>query len=91
MQLLTLSEAAVMLRASEGIAKKILANAPCVDYGRGRGRGKRWLKEDIEAVIKKMHGEKETTACQPASQPASRLSELKPSDLYSLTQPHVLQ
>jgi len=86
MKLLNLEEAAKILSVSKGIAKKLLESIPCVDYGMGRGKGKRWLQEDVENLISKMC-HKETTS----KLKKGHLAGLSAGDIYALTQGKVVQ
>ena len=51
MDLLTLPEIAAMLRTSESIALQIMADTPYLHLGSGKGKGRRYRRADVLAVI----------------------------------------
>ncbi len=63
------ADVAEMLGTTRGVAVSIMAEHGVrpVDFGRGRGRGLRWLESAVKAVMQAMH-----EAAQPKGRPASR-------------------
>ena len=51
MDLLTLHEIAAMLKTSEGVALQIMADTPYLHLGSGKGKGRRYRRADVLAVI----------------------------------------
>ena len=51
MDLLTVTEIAAMLRASESVAMQIMGDTPYLHLGSGKGKGRRYRKSDVLAVI----------------------------------------
>lgn len=50
---LKIAEVADVLNVTPGVARNLLCEwgvKPCADYGRGRGRGLRWSKGEIQAA-----------------------------------------
>ena len=51
MDLLTINEIATMLKTSEGVAKQIMGDTPYLHLGIGKGKGRRYRRSDVLAVI----------------------------------------
>ena len=51
MDLLTINEIATMLKTSEGVAKQIMGDTPYLHLGSGKGKGRRYRRSDVLAVI----------------------------------------
>ena len=51
MDLLTLPEIAAMLKTSEGIALQIMADTPYLHLGSGKGKGRRYRRSVVLAVV----------------------------------------
>ena len=51
MDLLTINEIATMLKTSEGVAKQIMGDTPYLHLGTGKGKGRRYRRSDVLAVI----------------------------------------
>ena len=51
MDLLTINEIATMLKPSEGAAKQIMGDTPYLHLGSGKGKGRRYRRTDVLAVI----------------------------------------
>ena len=51
MDLLTINEIATMLKTSDGIAKQIMGDTPYLHLGTGKGKGRRYRRSDVLAVI----------------------------------------
>ena len=51
MDLLTINEIATMLKTSEGIALQIMGDTPYLHLGTGKGKGRRYRRSDVLAVI----------------------------------------
>lgn len=51
MDLLTISEIATMLRTSPAIALQIMGDTPYLHLGSGKGKGRRYRRSDVLAVI----------------------------------------
>ena len=51
MDLLTVHEIAAMLKTSEGIALQIMGDTPYLHLGSGKGKGRRYRRADVLAVI----------------------------------------
>jgi hypothetical protein len=49
--LLTITEIAAMLKTSEGIATQIMGDTPYLHLGAGKGKGRRYRRSDVMAVI----------------------------------------
>lgn len=49
--LLTIGEIAGMLKTSEGIAAKVMGDTPYIFLGIGKGKGRRYKRADVLAVI----------------------------------------
>ena len=85
------ADVAEMLGTTRGVAVSIMAEHGVrpVDFGRGRGRGLRWLESAVKAVMQAMH-----EAAQPKGRPAPRqkpglpavrLADMSVDDIYRLT------
>lgn len=65
-----------------------------IDFGRGKGRGPRWLSEAVDAVILTLHEDAQIKA-KPRKTKILRtsapLSALPASDIYELTKAQPLQ
>ena len=88
MKLLTIKEAAALLKLPEKTAKRLLETLPCIDYGKGRGRGLRYLESDVEQFVMSMRKKKQET---PNHTNTTRLYTLSPNDLFALTQRGIVQ
>lgn len=92
-------DVAAMLGTTPGVAASILAQrgVHAVDFGMGRGRGRRWLESAVQQVIAELHAEaqpqKRTTAARPAAAPSrvAKLSTMSVGDLFRLTQAGCVQ
>lgn len=92
-------EIAAMLGTTPGVAASILAQrgVHAVDFGMGRGRGRRWLESAVQNAIAEMHAEaqpqKRASTARPAAahRIASTLSTMSVSDLYRLTKAGCVQ
>ncbi len=80
---------AAMLDTTPGVAASVLAEHGVypVDFGRGAGRGPRWLESAVKAAMQAMH-----EAAQPKPRPVRkqktmtvRLSDMSVNDVYRLT------
>ena len=85
------ADMAAMLGTSRGVAMSIMAahGVRPVDFGRGRGRGLRWLESAVRAVMRKMHDDAQPKA-RPARQPrgespVASLADLSVDEIYRLT------
>jgi len=85
------ADVAEMLGTTRGVAASILAEhgVKPVDFGRGRGRGLRWLESAVNAVMHKMHDDVQPKARptrQPrAGMPAAKLADMSVDEIYRLT------
>ena len=85
------ADMAEMLGTSQGVAMSIMAEHGVrpVDFGRGRGRGLRWLESAVKAVMHKMHDDvqpKARHARQPrVGMPAVKLEDMSIDDVMRLT------
>lgn len=55
--MLTIDDVAGMFATNRNVALEFLHNQgirPIADFGRGKRRGKRWLRTDIEALIQRL-------------------------------------
>lgn len=77
MKVLTLKEAAEIMAVPEKTARKVLKEVPCIDWGVGRGRGKRWLLQDVEDFIFKKR-----TQRRPV-QPSPHLADMSSSEFVA--------
>ena len=92
-------DVAAMLGTTPGVAASILAQrgVHSVDFGMGRGRGRRWLESAVQQVIAEMHAEaqppKRPTAARPAAAQirVATLATMSISDLHRLTQAGCVQ
>lgn len=92
-------DVAAMLGTTPGVAASILAQRGvyAVDFGMGRGRGRRWLESAVQQVIAEMHAEaqpqKRAKAARPAAAPSrvAALATMSVSDLHRLTQAGCVQ
>ncbi|HJA77560.1 MAG TPA: hypothetical protein H9774_12020 [Candidatus Desulfovibrio gallistercoris] len=92
-------DVAAMLGTTPGVAASILAQrgVHAVDFGMGRGRGRRWLESAVQQVIAELHAEaqpqKRTKAVRPAAAPSrvAALATMSVSDLHRLTQAECVQ
>ena len=88
---------AEMLGTSKGVAMSIMAEHGVrpVDYGRGRGRGLRWLESAVSAVMHQMHEDvqnKQRAARKPRERiPTARLADLSVEEIYRLTTSQCVQ
>lgn len=90
---------AAMLGTSPGVAASILAGKGIhpIDFGVGRGRGRRWLESAVQQAMLEMHAaaqtKKRTSAARPAAAPrrVATLATMSASDLYRLTQAGCVQ
>ena len=85
------ADVAEMLGTTRGVAVSIMAEHGVrpVDFGRGRGRGLRWLESAVKAVMQAMH-EAAQPKGRPASRqkpglPAARLADMSVDEIYRLT------
>ena len=88
-KLLRTNEAAELLGASEKVATEIMLKNGLqpVSFGRGRGRGNRWLQSAVFALIQELH-EKAQKVDKKAGKPqslASPVAIMSGADLYALT------
>lgn len=98
-RLLRERDVAAMLGTTPGVAASILAQrgVHAVDFGMGRGRGRRWLESAVQQVIAELHAEaqpqKRTKAVRQAtaSSRMAALATMSVSDLFSLTQAGCVQ
>ena len=51
MDLLTINKIATMLKTSPGIALQIMGDTPYLHLGTGKGKGRRYRRADVLAVI----------------------------------------
>lgn len=92
-RLLRERDVAAMLGTTPGVAASILAQrgVHAVDFGMGRGRGRRWLESAVQQVIAEMHAEAQPQKCTKTARPAAApsrvatLSTMSVSDLHRLT------
>lgn len=91
-------DVAAMLGTTPGVAASILSKrgVHAVDFGMGRGRGRRWLESAVQQVIAELHAEAQPpkhtpTARQAVSRLSSRLTAMSVNDLYRLTQAGCVQ
>lgn len=92
-------DVAAMLGTTPGVAASILAQrgVHAVDFGMGRGRGRRWLESAVQQVIAEMHAEaqprKRTTVVRSAAAPSrvAALATMSVSELHRLTQAGCVQ
>lgn len=92
-------DVAAMLGTTPGVAASILSQRGihAVDFGMGRGRGRRWLESAVQQVIAELHAEaqpqKRTKAARPAAAPSrvAKLSTMSVGDLFRLTQAGCVQ
>lgn len=90
-------DVAAMLGTTPGVAASILAQrgVHAVDFGMGRGRGRRWLESAVQQAIAEMHAnaqpKKRQTAAKPPQPPASSLADMSVSKLHQLTKAGCVQ
>lgn len=92
-------DVAAMLGTTPGVAASILAQrgVHAVDFGMGRGRGRRWLESAVQQVIAELHAEaqpqKRTKAVRQAtaSSRMAALATMSVSALHRLTQAGCVQ
>ena len=92
-------DVAAMLGTSPGVAASLLAQrgVHAVDFGMGRGRGRRWLESAVQQVIAELHAEaqpkKRTKPARPAAAPSrvASVATMSVGDLYRLTQAGCVQ
>lgn len=92
-------DVAAMLGTTPGVAASILAKkgVHAVDFGMGRGRGRRWLESAVQHVIAELHAEAQPQKCTKAARPAAApsrvaaLATMSVSDLQRLTQAGCVQ
>lgn len=98
-RLLRERDVAAMLGTTPGVAASILAQrgVHAVDFGMGRGRGRRWLESAVQQVIAELHAEaqpqKRTKAVRQAtaSSRMAALATMSVRDLHRLTQAECVQ
>ena len=83
--IISLEEAAAILSAPVAKTRRLLKNLPCIDYGKGRGGGKRWRRADVEKLLDNLFKE-ETKPCRPG-----KVADMKAADIFALTTTRVLQ
>lgn len=49
--LLTIPDIAAMLKTTDGVALQVMGNTPFVYLGKGKGKGRRYRRVDVLAVI----------------------------------------
>ncbi len=95
--LLNKKQIAEKFGTSEALAKATLAahGVLPIDFGRGKGRGPRWLSDAVHSVIVKLHEEAQAKPKQRKTKPptfvTTPLSALSVSDIYELTKAHPIQ
>lgn len=87
-RLLRIADIAAMLGTSHGVAASVLAGRGVlpIDFGAGRGRGRRWL---LSAVVRAMEGMHEES--QPRAKPAKTPRPPKASALAGMSVDQILQ
>ena len=92
-KLLRLDDVAIRLNTTPGRAQKVLNahQTPCVDYGAGRGGGKRWAATDIDALILRMRQSPAPKKTEKKAQASPSILTMKPADLFALTHTETLQ
>ncbi len=95
--LLTKHDIAKALALSPTLAASELAQRGVrpIDFGFGRGRGKRWYAEAVEQVVRAMHEEAQVKAkprkVKSPRAPATPLASMSVEQIYELTKPHTVQ
>lgn len=92
-RLLRQVDIAAMLGTSPGVAASILEarGVRPIDFGMGRGRGRRWLESAVKQAMLEMHlaaqpkPKMPRPTNQPSTPPAS-LTSMSIDDIYRLTQ-----
>ena len=92
MDLIDIQQAARVLSAPVARARRLLKALPVIDYGKGRGCGKRWARTDVEDLARSLlkHEDEHLQSRLRTRQPCS-LGALSVDDLYRLTQAQTLQ
>lgn len=82
---------AAMLDTSPGVAASILAEQGVhpIDFGYGRGRGRRWLESAVLAALHKMHEAAQPKPRQPRtpkrpSMPSASLAGMSASAVFEM-------
>ena len=80
---------AAMLGTSPGVAASILAGKGIhpIDFGVGRGRGRRWLESAVQQAMLEMHAAAQPRPRHPraATAPSCKLAGMSADDVYRLT------
>lgn len=90
-RLLRRTDIATMLNTTPGVAATILAKwgVHPIDFGRGAGRGPRWLESAVRGAMQQMHEAAQPKARQPRQQrlgvPHIKLADMSVDEIYRLT------
>lgn len=84
------SDIAAMLGTSPSVAASILAGKGInpIDFGAGRGRGRRWLESAVQQAMLEMHAAaqpKHKPTRHPRPKPVCGLAGMSKDDIYRLT------
>ena len=88
---------AAMLGTTPGVAASVLAEHGVhpIDFGRGRGRGQRWLESAVKAVMQAMHEAAQPKARSVRQQkprlPVAKIADMSVDDIYRLTTSQCVQ